>query len=102
MEVGDAHRVLDNLLGQFIRHTVGATMLQAAAGQEHRERRALMPATAATVKLRRPAELGGDDDERLVEQLLAFEILHQCRELGPEGVDAFMEKKALSLDPAAG
>jgi len=24
------------------------------------------------------------------------------RELGPEGVDAFMEKKALSLDPAAG
>jgi betaine-aldehyde dehydrogenase len=24
------------------------------------------------------------------------------RELGPEGVDAFMEKKALSLDPATG
>ena len=24
------------------------------------------------------------------------------RELGPEGVDAFMEKKSLSLDPATG
>ena len=37
----------------------------------------MMPAPAASIELRRAAELGGDHDERLVEQLVLLEIRQQ-------------------------
>ena len=39
----------------------------------------MMPSAAAGVELRRPAELAGHDDQRLVEQLFPFEIDDQRR-----------------------
>ena len=39
-----------------------------------------MAAAAAGVELRRPAELGGHDDQRLVEQLVLFQVDDQRRQ----------------------
>lgn len=39
-----------------------------------------MTTSAAAIELRRATKLRADDDERLVEQALLFQVRHQCRD----------------------
>ena len=68
---------LDDGFAQFVRLADHAAGLQAAAGQHAAERFGVMSASAAAVELWRPSEFGGNDHERGVEQLRAFQILEQ-------------------------
>jgi hypothetical protein len=94
MEIRYADGILDDGLGEFIGLTVGATMLEAAAGEDHREGRALVAASALGVELRRTAELGGDDDEGLVQHAGALEVFDQAG----EGVVELADEDVLVVD----
>ena len=69
-------------------------MLEAAAGEDHREGRALVAATALGVEFRRTAELGGDDDEGLVEHAGALEVFDQAG----EGIIELADEDVLVVD----
>ena len=49
-------------------------MIEAAAGQYAGEGAALVPSATATVKAWGPAELGGDQDQSLVQEPVRFEV----------------------------
>ena len=65
--------------------------------------RALMAASAAAVEFRRPAEFGGDDDQRLIQQPLLFQIRDQRRDGGVQLLDQLvLLEDALVVDIPAG
>jgi hypothetical protein len=68
VEIHQRHGILTIFLGEVIGDAVGAAVLQAAAGQHHREGGALVAAATAAVEFGRTAKLGADGDEGLVEQ----------------------------------
>lgn len=93
-EVGDADGIGDDLFRDVIGLAPRAAMAQAASGEHAAEGAALMTATTAAVELGRTTELGGDDDERLVEQTPGFKIGDECG----DGAVEFLDQLVLFQD----
>ena len=95
---------LDDLHRQLVGLADGLAGLQAAAGQRDAEALAVMAAAAAAVELRRAAELGGDDDQRLVEQLASLRdrATSAARALSSSWISSVLLVDAFVVDVPAG
>jgi hypothetical protein len=80
VKIGNGNWTIGNLLSQVVSRPDGSSGSQAAAGQKATKSPVLMAAAATGVELRRPAKLGGDDDQRFVQELVLFQIDDQRRQ----------------------
>ena len=69
--------VFDGLVRPFVARAVGHAPLDAAAGQPGGEGERVVVAALGALAARHAAELGGPDDDRVVEQAAALEVLDQ-------------------------
>ena len=80
VDVGHVVPIFDGVEAQFVGRAVGDAPLQASSGHPDREAERMMVATIASLRAGRAAELGGPDDERLVEQPALFQVLEEPRD----------------------
>ena len=78
VDVGDVVAVLDGVEADLVGRAVDDAALDAAAGHPDREAVDVMVAAVAALRAGRAAELGGEDDERLVEQAALLQVLEQA------------------------
>jgi len=83
IEIVDVHRVLDDVVAELVGLAVDEPRLHAAAREPHAEVAAVVIAPEVGLQRslceRRPAELGAEDDERVVEQSALLQVAHQRR-----------------------
>src|SRR5262249_40225631 len=77
MNVRHVVPVLGSVEAKLIGCAMDGPAFDSAAGQPDRESERVMIATIRPLRARRAAELGGPDDQRLVEQAAAFEVFQQ-------------------------
>ena len=80
MHVGDVVAVLDGVEAELVGRAVDDAALDAAAGQPGREAVRVVVAAVAALGTRRSAELRAPDDDRLVEQAAALQVVEQGRD----------------------
>ena len=109
MHVGHVVPILDGVEAEFVGRAVDDAAFDAAAGHPDAEAVRMMVAAVAVLRAGRAAELGGPDDQRLVQQAALLEILQQRRrsadrsaaELGVVGLQAAVRSQppAPPLEP---
>ena len=77
VQIRDGDGPILDLHRQFVGHANGLTVFETAASGYNTERAGVVSTTSTGVKLCRPTKLGSYDDQRLVEQLVFFEIEHE-------------------------
>ena len=84
LKVVDVNGILDDVESEVVGGAEGHARLDAAACDPHRERLRMMIAACGAAERwigfdhRRASEFAAPDDERVVEQSLAFQIGHEC------------------------
>ena len=77
VDVGDVVAILDGVEAELVGRAVDDAALDAAAGHPDREAERMMIAAVVPLRAGRAAELGGPDDDRLVEQAALLQVLEQ-------------------------
>ena len=78
VDVGDVVAILDGVEADFVGRAMHDAALESAAGHPDGEAEDVMVATVRSLRTRSATELGGEDDERFVEQAATVEILQQA------------------------
>jgi hypothetical protein len=81
MQVVAVRDAVDGLVRPFVARAMGHAPLDAAAGQPGGERERVVVAAPGALAAGHAAELGGPDDDGVVEQAAALEVVDQGRRL---------------------
>src|ERR1043166_7544724 len=74
VDIRDVMPILDGVEAELVGRSMDGAALDAAAGQPARETVDVVIAAGAALRSRRAAELGGEDDNRIVEQAAALQV----------------------------
>ena len=77
VQIRDGDGPILNLHRQFVGHANDLPVFESAASGYNTERAGVVSTTSTVVELCRSTKLGGYDDQRLVEQLVFFEIEYE-------------------------
>src|SRR3954471_6849198 len=99
VDVGDVVPILDGVEAQLVGRAVDDARLDPAAGQPGRESIGVVVAAILPLRAGRPAELGGPDDDRLVEQPATLQVF---QEAGDRAVDLAAERGVAVLEVRMG